>query len=257
MTDWRDDLLPEREIVDELRNSLSIREEGELSLLIMTCMGVKAWAFDPRFMRPSSALFVYSTFGVEEYAPHNFYKYYLDEIRLNVFSIIEHTGIDPKIDKSATYSDVRNTIRVIFPEIPDVSVISDGMIRATIQQLMRFLHDDPIVYNEKRASEIYKGIAYSKEARTGACVRMPKATAVEYEYFDDVYVEPVYRFECQYCGELVSCVQSTSNATCENCLAKRDHDEKNKSCDHVECGNYGCVHYRGNEEFQDDYCAER
>jgi hypothetical protein len=219
-------------------------------------MGVKAWAFDPRFMRASSATFVYSAFGIEEYSPHTFYKYFIDEYRVTVFSILEDTGIDPKIDRSTTYPDIRNTIRVIFPEIPDVCVVSDGMIRATLQQFMKYLRNDPVIYNEKRATQIYRGINYAKEARTGACIRIPKSTSVDYEFFDEVYVEPVYRFECQYCGELVSCVQSTSNATCENCLARRDQDEKNKACDHVECGNYGCVHYRGHEGRVDDYVTQ-
>ena len=256
MSDWRDDLLPEKEIVDNVTSILMISSQGELELIVQICMAVKAWAFDTRFMRQSSATFVYSCFGIEEYQPHNFYRYYMDQYAIKNFTIIEDTGITAKIDKS-TYSDIRQTMKIIFPDMTDTSLIPDSLIRAVLREFASFLHDDPVIYDEKSASMIYRAIDYANEAKSGACVRILKSTTVEYEFFDEVSVEPVYSHECQYCGNTVACIQSTSNATCENCLAKRDKDEKNTSCDHVECCNYSCVHYRGNEDYTDDYCTER
>jgi len=256
MSDWRDELLPEKEIIDNISNILMVSSQGELELIIQICMGVKAWAFDPRFMRESSAVFVYSSFGITEYQPHNFFRYYMDQFSIKNFTVIEHTGINPRIDRS-TFTDIRNTMCAIFPHLTDVSMIPDGLIKTVLREFTSYLHDDPEIYGGKSASRIYRAIDYAKESKMGACVRMLKSTTVEYEYFEEVSVEPVYSHECQYCGNTVACIQSTSTATCESCLAKRDKDENNATCDHVECGNYSCIHYRGNEEFPDDYCAER
>jgi len=256
MSDWRDNLLPEKEIIDNISNILMVASEGELELIVQICMGVKAWAFDPRFMKASSAFFVYSSFGIAEYQPHNFYRYYIDQFAIKNFTIIEHTGVSPKVDRS-TFTDIRNTMRAIFPDLTDVSMIPDSLIKSVLREFTSYLHNDPDIYLGNRASRIYRAIDYAKEAKSGACVRIPKSTTVEYEYFDEVNVEPIYSHECQYCGNTVACIQSTSSATCENCLAKRDQDDKNAACDHVECGNYSCIHYRGNEDFSDDYCAER
>lgn len=248
-------LVPEPEIMEGIRSSIRITTQPEMDMIIRIGMAVKAWGFDPRFMRASSAKWAYSTFGCEEYEPHTFFKYYLDEIRLTNLFVIENTGIGPQIDKVTTYSDIRNTMVLLFPDMEGVLEIPDSLIKTILREYVTYLRDDPVIYNGKRATEIYKGIGYAKDAHSNACVRSVKSSVVDYEYIDNIYIEPTYHFLCEYCGETVPCIQSTSNPICRNCLAKSSGDQNNADCCHIECRNYGCVHYMG--ETQDDYVAQR
>jgi hypothetical protein len=250
-----DSLLPEPEIMEGIRSSIRITTQPEMDMIVRLCMAVKAWGFDPRFMRASSAKWAYSTFGCEEYDPHGFFKYYLDEIKLVSFSIIECTGIGPQIDKVTTYQDIRSSMHALFPDVEGVFEIPEGLIKTILREYVAFMRDDPVIYNKKKATEIYKGIGYAKEAQSNACVRSVRSSVVEYEYIDNIYIEPTYHFLCEYCGETVPCIQSTSNSICRNCLAKQSHDKNNADCCHIECRNYGCVHYLG--ETQDDYVTQR
>lgn len=254
--DYRDIYLPQPEIVEALRGSVMINSQEELDLMIQICMAVKAWAFDTKYICKASAIWVYSTFGVQEYAPHDFYKYYLDDIRILGFTILEHTGIGPQIDKKNTFPSIKHVMSDLFPEMQGIQEIPDALIRSVMKEFISYLHNDPEIFNGKRASEIYRAIDYAKEAASSACVRVPKSTSVMYEYFDNIQSVPIYTFECEYCGENCACIQSTSAPICESCLAKRDNDDKNVSCDHVECSQFACSHYRGTEEL-DDYYVQR
>lgn len=256
MSDYRDIYLPEPEIVEALKGSIVISSQDEMDLMIQICMTVKAWAFDTKCICPSSALWVYSTFGIQEYTPHDFYKYYLDDTRLVGFTILEHTGTGPKLDKKNTFPSLKNVMRDLFQGMQGIEDIPDSLFKSVMGIFISFLHDDPEIFNGKKASQIYRAIDYAKEAQTNACVRVPKSTSVMYEYFDHISVEPTYTYVCEYCGESCACIRSTSTPTCESCLAKRDGDSQNVACDHVECGNYACIHYRGTEE-PDDYYVQR
>lgn len=248
MNDWRDDLLPPIDVWNGVKSKLQITTKKESDMILCTCMGIKAWGFLPKFMRPSSAKWVYSVFGCEEYSPHTFFKYYLQEYRLTGFSIIEHTGCTAKIDPSTTYDDIRTVSMEIFPDVMEIATIPDSVIRTMLVEYVVFLRNDPEIIDGKRATDIYRGIDTAKQSNTDACIRSVRTSAVEYEYFDDVYPEPTYTFRCEYCGEEVACIQSTSNPICLKCLAKTGGDSKNIDCKHIECGSYACNNYYCKEE---------
>lgn len=215
---------------------LGIQSEGAMSTLIYIGAGIMRWAF----VKPTrtGAMWVHSVFGIEESVPHRFFKYFVNDMPITNFVVLYRSYCDPGIDPDAI-KEIEACMKrqnLIGPE----EHLDKMDVKALLQEFSLYIHEDPVIYDGKTVTKIYRTIGVTESSRAEAVARIVRTTGVRYEPFEFIDVVQTYTYVCQECGKSRPCVQSTSTPICKRCLAKVNPSEDTADCEHVECTAYGC-----------------
>lgn len=248
---------PPKEIIINMEKAGKIHTDQERKAYVNIAAGVIKWALNDKGVMSNGARWVYSMFHIAETTPHYFFKYEVSGERLPAkFSILEY---DEKAHKAVIPGGSQEDIRACISWLRDQGVLGEvdfltithERINNVLYFFKDYVYDNKVVFEDKKPTDIYKGIPLAENSSLGAVIRVPGPVISDYIDAKHLSVTPMSTIICQECGEELPCCKSAKENYCRACMDTMEHAAP-ISCGHVECSRAECIHYAGNIETTDE-----
>jgi len=244
---------PPVEVIRAIQAAGKIRTEQDLKVFVNIGAGIIRWALNDKSVMESGVRWVYSVFHIEERIPHYFFRYEIHGERVAKFTILEQDISKFKtVTPGKAYEDIRRCMTWLRDQgvMPDTNITQD-QVNTALYFFREYVYDDKVVFENKRVTDIYRGIPVAENSGIGSAIRVIGPTRSDYKSGEVLNVFAPATIKCLYCGEHVPCCKDATESICRSC--KDDAEGASHiSCEHVECSRYGCMHYSGNIDQQDD-----
>ena len=248
---------PPIEVIRAIQVAGKIRTEQDLKTYVNICAGIIRWALNDKSVMESGVRWVYSVYHVEEKIPHYFFRYEISGERAPAkFTILELDISKFKtIIPGKAYEDIRKCMMWLrdqgFLTELDFLTVTQDRVNTALFFFREYVYDDKVVFEDKKVTDIYKGIPVAENSSIGAAVRVVGPVRSEYKAGESLNALAPVTIKCLYCGEHVPCCKDATESICRSCIDDAE-GASHISCEHVECSRYGCMHYCGNIDQQDD-----